>query len=109
MSIFEKKNMQEIIEKTWNDRNLLSQVDIQVTIRAVIDKLDKGELRVAQLNSSEWIVNEWIKKAVILYFSIQKLSLIESNPFTFFLFFESNSNLLHLKKLKFSTFRKSNT
>ncbi|OFX38649.1 MAG: 2,3,4,5-tetrahydropyridine-2,6-dicarboxylate N-succinyltransferase [Bacteroidetes bacterium GWA2_32_17] len=84
MSIFEKKNMQEIIEKTWNDRNLLSQVDIQVTIRAVIDKLDKGELRVAQLNSSEWIVNEWIKKAVILYFSIQKLSLIESNPFTFY-------------------------
>lgn len=76
--------MQEIIEKAWNDRNLLSQVDIQASIRKVIDKLDKGELRVAQPNGSEWIVNEWIKKAVILYFSIQKLSLIESNPFTFY-------------------------
>ncbi len=84
MSIFEKKNMQEIIEKAWNDRNILSQVDIQAIIRRVIDKLDKGELRVAQPNGSEWKVNEWIKKAVVLYFSIQKLNLIESNPFTFY-------------------------
>ncbi len=76
--------MQEIIEKAWEDRNLLSQDNIQVIIRKVIKKLDIGELRVAQPKGSEWVVNEWIKEAVILYFSIQKLELIESNPFTFY-------------------------
>lgn len=84
MSIFEKKNMQEIIEKAWDKRENLSQLNVQDTIRTVIDNLDKGKIRVAQSSGTEWIVNEWIKKAVILYFSIQKLNLIESNPFTFY-------------------------
>jgi 2,3,4,5-tetrahydropyridine-2-carboxylate N-succinyltransferase len=76
--------MREIIETAWENRNLLSQPDVQTAIRTVIDNLDKGIKRVAEPNNSEWIVNEWIKKAVILYFLIQKMELIEVSPFTFY-------------------------
>ena len=82
--IFEKKNMREIIEKAWENRELLSNSDVQAAIRLVIDNLDKGIFRVAEPKGSEWIVNEWIKKAVILYFPIQKMELIEVSPFTFY-------------------------
>ncbi|MBI5538909.1 MAG: 2,3,4,5-tetrahydropyridine-2,6-dicarboxylate N-succinyltransferase [Bacteroidia bacterium] len=76
--------MREIIENAWGNRELLSQSDIQSAIKSVIENLDKGKLRVAEPNGSEWIVNEWIKKAVILYFSIQKMELIEASPFIFY-------------------------
>lgn len=76
--------MREIIEIAWGNRELLSQSDIQSAIKSVIEDLDKGKLRVAEPKGSEWIVNEWIKKAVILYFSIQKMELIEVSPFTFY-------------------------
>jgi 2,3,4,5-tetrahydropyridine-2-carboxylate N-succinyltransferase len=76
--------MREIIEKAWENRELLSNSDVQAAIRLVIDNLDKGIFRVAEPKGSEWIVNEWIKKAVILYFPIQKMELIEVSPFTFY-------------------------
>ena len=82
--IFEKKNMREIIEKAWENRELLSQPEVQSAIRTIIDNLDKGKLRIAEPKNEEWIVNEWIKKAVILYFPIQKMELIEVSPFTFY-------------------------
>ena len=84
MFIFEKKNMQEIIEKAWDKRENLSQTVVQDTIREVINNLDKGKIRVAQQIEDEWIVNEWVKKAILLYFSIQKLNLIELSQFTFY-------------------------
>ena len=49
----------------------------------VIEQLDKGLLRVAQPTSNGWQVNEWIKKAVILYFPIQQMETIEVGPFEF--------------------------
>ena len=64
--------MQEIIEAAWETRSLLKETKTQETIREVIDLLDKGELRVAEPLNQDWKVNEWIKKAVILYFPIQK-------------------------------------
>lgn len=76
--------MREIIENAWGNRELLSQSNIHDTIKSVIENLDKGKLRVAEPKGSEWIVNEWIKKAVILYFSIQKMETIEVSPFTFY-------------------------
>jgi 2,3,4,5-tetrahydropyridine-2-carboxylate N-succinyltransferase len=72
-----------LIEKAWEDRTLLQQPETQQGIREVVAKLDKGEFRVAEPNGSEWKVNEWIKKAVILYFPIQQMETIEVGPFEF--------------------------
>jgi 2,3,4,5-tetrahydropyridine-2-carboxylate N-succinyltransferase len=62
---------------------MLQQESTQAKIREVIDKLDKGELRVAEPLNGGWQVNEWIKKAVIMYFPIQKMETIEVGPFEF--------------------------
>lgn len=75
--------LQQIIEKAWDNRELLKDGSTQDTIRTVIEKLDKGELRVAEPVSEGWKVNEWIKKAVILYFPIQQMETIEVGPFEF--------------------------
>ena len=71
------------IEEAWENRELLKSIDTQETIREVIELLDKGELRVAEPNGDEWKVNEWVKKAVVLYFPIQKMETIEVGPFEF--------------------------
>ena len=71
------------IEKAWEDRSLLRQQETVEAIRSVVEKLNKGELRVAQPNEGGWQVNEWIKKAVILYFPIQQMETIEIGPFEF--------------------------
>ena len=76
--------MKDIIEKAWENRALLNDDKIKQTIRKIIDKLDKGEVRIAEKINSKWIVNEWIKKAVILYFPIQKMKTIQSGDLEFF-------------------------
>jgi 2,3,4,5-tetrahydropyridine-2-carboxylate N-succinyltransferase len=73
-----------IIEKAWEDRLLLNEQSTQETIRNVIELLDSGKLRVAEKINNSWKVNEWIKKAVILYFPIQKMETIENGPFEYF-------------------------
>lgn len=76
--------IQQTIEQAWNDRSQLANADVQATIRDVIELLDKGTLRVAQpLANGDWQVNEWVKKAVILYFPIQQMHTIEVPPFEF--------------------------
>ncbi len=75
--------MREIIEKAWDDRSLLKDTKTQETIRAIIEELDKGRMRVAEQNSGGWIVNDWIKKAVILYFPIQQMETIHLGPLEF--------------------------
>lgn len=75
--------MRELIEKAWEDRSLLQDASVQKTIREVIEQLDKGILRVAEPEGNEWKVNDWVKKAVILYFPIQKMETIEVGPFEF--------------------------
>jgi len=75
--------LQEQIEKAWADRELLKSPDTQKAIRDVVDQLDKGKLRVAEPSSDGWKVNEWVKKAVILYFPIQQMETIEVGPFEF--------------------------
>jgi 2,3,4,5-tetrahydropyridine-2-carboxylate N-succinyltransferase len=83
-SVFLKKNnMQSIIESAWEDRSLLKNSETQDTIRAVINQLDSGELRVASPTDSGWQVNEWVKKAVVLYFPIQKMETLEAGPMEF--------------------------
>lgn len=73
----------EIIEQAWNDRLLLNQPETQRAIKSVIEQLDKGEIRVASNINGKWIVNEWVKKAVILYFPIMQMHTFEVGPFEF--------------------------
>ena len=75
--------LKERIEEAWMNRELLKTSDTQSAIRAVVNLLDKGELRVAEPTSNGWQVNEWVKKAVILYFPIQQMETIEVGPFEF--------------------------
>jgi len=75
--------LRAIIEKAWEDRTLLQDAATQSAIRSVIEKLDKGTLRVAEPVSGGWQVNEWIKKAVILYFPIQRMETMEVGIFEF--------------------------
>ena len=75
--------LKELIEKAWVDRALLKSVEIQTAVREVVELLDKGKLRVAEPDGENWKVNEWIKKAVIMYFPIQQMEVIEVGPFEF--------------------------
>jgi len=75
--------IRDIIENAWENRELLKQESTISTIRDVINLLDKGELRVAEPTSDGWQVNEWVKKAVVLYFPIQKMETIEAGPLEF--------------------------
>lgn len=79
-----KMTMKELIEKAWENRELLKQAETQQTIRDIIEQLDKGQLRVAEPSASGgWQVNEWIKKAVILYFPIQGMETLHAGPMEF--------------------------
>ena len=77
------EQLQRNIEKAWEDRSLLSQQTTIDSIRKVIDLLDAGTLRVAEPTSKGWQVNEWVKKAVVLYFPIQKMETIEVGIFEY--------------------------
>ncbi|HEX5168550.1 MAG TPA: 2,3,4,5-tetrahydropyridine-2,6-dicarboxylate N-succinyltransferase [Cyclobacteriaceae bacterium] len=75
--------LKQLIEKAWEDRSMLQQENVKEGIRSVVEKLDKGELRVAEPLGADWQVNEWVKKAVIMYFPIQQMETIEIGPFEF--------------------------
>ncbi|MDG1917620.1 MAG: 2,3,4,5-tetrahydropyridine-2,6-dicarboxylate N-succinyltransferase [Flavobacteriales bacterium] len=72
-----------IIEQAWENRELLNDSKTQESIRYIIEELDKGRLRVSDNKEGKWVVNEWIKKAVILYFPIQKMETLEAGPMEF--------------------------
>lgn len=78
--------MQDIInkiEQAWQDRSMLQDPSIQQNIKDVVAMLDRGELRVAEPTDNDWQVNQWVKKAVVLYFPICKMETIECPPFEF--------------------------
>ena len=75
--------LQQIIEKAWDNRELLKEEKTTTAIRQVINLLDKGELRVAEPITEGWQVNEWVKKAVVLYFPIQKMETLEAGIFEY--------------------------
>lgn len=76
-------SLKDKIEAAWENRSLLNQEDVKNAIEEVVDQLDKGHLRVAEKVSDTWQVNDWIKKAVILYFPIRQMERIEVAPFEF--------------------------
>jgi len=71
------------IEQAWDNKELLKNTDIQQAIRKVIALLDEGTLRVAEPKNGDWQVNEWVKKAVVMYFPIQKMETMEVGIFEY--------------------------
>lgn len=77
-------SLKQTIERCWEDRTLLGERSSIESIEEVIEKLDKGELRVAEPDGEgEWKVNTWVKKAVVLYFPTRTMETIEVGPFEF--------------------------
>ncbi|TDB66954.1 2,3,4,5-tetrahydropyridine-2,6-dicarboxylate N-succinyltransferase [Arundinibacter roseus] len=75
---------QSIIEECWTNRELLKNPQTIETIHSIVDQVDKGTLRVAEpLPEGGWKVNEWVKKAIILYFPIQQMSISEIGIFQY--------------------------
>lgn len=75
--------LKEKIEAAWNERSLLKETAYTDAIREVIEKIDKGTLRCAEPTESGWQVNEWVKKAVVLYFPIQPMRKMQAGPLEF--------------------------
>jgi 2,3,4,5-tetrahydropyridine-2-carboxylate N-succinyltransferase len=75
--------MKDLIEQAWNNRELLKEEHVRKAIHNIIDDLDSGKLRVAEPGANGWTVNEWIKKAVILYFPIREMKVMEAGPMEF--------------------------
>jgi len=72
-----------IVDQAWDNRELLKQEDVKKVIFDVLELLDKGKLRVSEPVNGEWKVNEWIKKAVVLYFPLNKMEISEAGPLEF--------------------------
>lgn len=77
------KELQTLIESAWIDRSLLDKQEYISAVEETIALVDSGELRCAEPKGSGWQVNEWVKKAVVLYFPIRKMETIEVGPFEF--------------------------
>ena len=73
----------KMIEEAWEDRAILQEKEAQVAIESVIDALDQGKERVAVPSQVGWQVNNWAKKAVVLYFLIRKMEMQAAGPLTF--------------------------
>jgi 2,3,4,5-tetrahydropyridine-2-carboxylate N-succinyltransferase len=76
-------NLEKKIDAIWEDRSLLSSAESRTAIEEVVNMLDRGELRVAEPTTNGWQVNQWVKKAVVLYFPIREMETIEIGPFEF--------------------------
>ncbi|MCO6476957.1 MAG: 2,3,4,5-tetrahydropyridine-2,6-dicarboxylate N-succinyltransferase [Phaeodactylibacter sp.] len=77
-------DLKQIIEEAWDDHSRLSHKPVQEAVFHVMELLDQGKVRVAEpTEEGEWKVNEWVKKAVVLYFPLQQMETIEVGPFEF--------------------------
>lgn len=82
----QKKSMSlhNLILEAWSNRDLLKEPTYSNAVRAVIEDVDKGRLRVASQAGEKWVVNEWIKQAILMYFGIQQMQTWELPPFEFY-------------------------
>jgi 2,3,4,5-tetrahydropyridine-2-carboxylate N-succinyltransferase len=71
------------VEAAWNDRALLKEEAYSNAVREVIEEVDKGRLRVAEPTENDWVVNEWVKQAILMYFGIQQMQTWDLAPFEF--------------------------
>lgn len=77
------QELKNIIEKAWENRELLKESKTQEAIREVINCIDSGTLRCAEPTKEGWQINEWVKKGVVLYFPIQKMEVLEAGIFEY--------------------------
>ena len=78
------EHLKQLIDEAWENRSLLREEIVQQTIREVIHLLDLGQLRVDEPTANGWKVNEWVKKAVVLYFPIQNMKPVEVGIFEYY-------------------------
>src|SRR5678816_4065686 len=76
--------LKHLIETVWTDRELIKDKTYSDAVRAVIEEVDKGRLRVASPGEGGWQVNEWVKQAILLYFGIQPMQTWNMEPFEFY-------------------------
>ncbi|MFL5741231.1 MAG: 2,3,4,5-tetrahydropyridine-2,6-dicarboxylate N-succinyltransferase [Flavisolibacter sp.] len=76
--------LRDSIEQAWHNRELLNQSSVQQDVRTVIEEVDKGRLRVAEPGADGWKVNEWVKQAILLYFSLQPMQTWTAEPFEWY-------------------------
>lgn len=81
---FDKMELQELIQAAWGNRSLLQESTYSDAVKAVIEAVDKGKLRVAEPTGEGWKVNEWVKQAILMYFTIQPMETIDLAPFEFY-------------------------
>jgi 2,3,4,5-tetrahydropyridine-2-carboxylate N-succinyltransferase len=77
-------SLQNLILEAWSNRDLLKEATYSDAVRAVIEDVDKGRLRVASPEDGKWVVNEWVKQAILMYFGIQQMQTWELPPFEFY-------------------------
>ncbi len=85
--MFAKKismSLQNLILEAWSNRDLLKEATYSDAVRAVIEDVDKGRIRVASPEGDKWVVNEWVKQAILMYFGIQQMQTWELPPFEFY-------------------------
>ncbi len=78
------EEIKKLISEVWENRELLKEKKFQDAVRETIDMLDKGKIRVAEKIDGKWIVNEWVKQAILLYFPIQEMKVMELSPFEYY-------------------------
>ena len=78
------ENLRNIIENAWDNRALLEKEEVCNAICNVVEKLDKGELRIAEKIDGKWSINEWLKKAVLMYFPINEMEVIKNGIFEYY-------------------------
>jgi 2,3,4,5-tetrahydropyridine-2-carboxylate N-succinyltransferase len=78
------KKLSARILESWDDRKLLQDPEYLMTIEEVIELLDKGHIRVAEKKDGNWVIHEWVKKAILLYFQIRGMETIEVGPFEYY-------------------------
>jgi len=76
--------LKKYILEAWENRELLGKNEYKEAIRETIDLLDKGQIRVAEKKDKEWVVNDWVKQAILLYFPIQEMEVMEVGPFEYY-------------------------
>lgn len=79
-----KENLQSMIEQAWESRDLLNDKEVQRAVREAVAGLDSGVFRIAEKRDGVWRVNEWLKKAVLLFFPLNEMSVMEAGPFEYY-------------------------
>ena len=78
-----KEQLKKQIDYLWENRDEIQTKENKTTIAQVVELLDSGEIRVAEPTENGWTINEWVKKAVVLYFPTREMETIDVNPFEF--------------------------